>query len=72
MSQSDEDLRKDFRTLHDPNRPVFHIGHARRGNKSEDYNSEKILTTAARLLQHSIKAANGVISNFAKHARKAR
>ena len=68
--ETDEDVRKAFKELHDPARPVFHIGHARRSNKAEEYNSKSILTTAAQLLKHSVKAAHGVIENFAKHARK--
>lgn len=69
--ENDDDIRKAFRTMHDPARPVYHIGHARRANKAEEYSSEKILSAGARLLQHSIKAAHGVIENFAKHAKKA-
>lgn len=70
VEETDEDVRQAFRALHDPKRPVFHIGHARRSNKAEDYNSKSILETAAQLLQHSVKAAHGIIENFAKHARK--
>jgi hypothetical protein len=68
--EKDDDVRKAFRALHDPARPVFHMGHARRGNTAEDYKSGSILETSARLLKHSIKAAHGVLENFAKHARR--
>ena len=67
----DEAIRKDFAALHNPDRPVYHIGHARRANKAEDYNSSDILAMGKSLLSRSIEVAHGVIANFAKHSRKA-
>ena len=69
-NMSDDERRQAFKELHKPERPIYQIGHARRGNKSEDYSSTDIRSAATRLLDASMKTAHGVIAGFAKHAKK--
>lgn len=67
---SDDDKRRAFKILHKPDRPIYHIGHARRGNSAEDYDSAAIREAGDRLLDGNMKTARGVADNFEKNSKK--
>lgn len=46
----DEEKGRVFDKLHSPDRPIYHMGHARRANSADEYNSEDMRATAKRLL----------------------
>jgi hypothetical protein len=68
--KSDDEMRSAFKQLHDPSRPIYQIGQARRSNSAEDYNSKSIRDAGGRLLKASMQTAHGVIKGFAKNSRK--
>lgn len=68
--KSDDKIREAFKQMHDPSRPIYQIGQARRSNSAEEYSSKKIRETGERLLKASMKTAHGVIKGFAKNSKK--
>ena len=67
---SEEDKGRAFDVLHDPDRPIYHVGHARRLNSAEDYNSKEVRAIGKRLLKGSLKLAHDVLEVFARNAKK--
>jgi hypothetical protein len=70
MHDSDKEKSEVFDKLHDVARPLYQMGHARRSNMSERYDSNSIRSASKRLLKQSMKTAHGVIAAFAKRAKK--
>lgn len=68
--KSDDEIRQAFKQLHDPSRPIYQIGQARRSNSAEEYDSDSIRAAGSRLLKASMQTAHGVIKGFAKNSRK--
>lgn len=71
MKRTSESAKREaFRKLHDPNRPVFQIAHARRGNEAEDYDSGEVRAASERAAKTSMGIAEGVIAEFAARSKK--
>ena len=56
---SDAEKHQVFRELHHPDRPIYQIAHARKGNVSEDYDSEAVRATSARIVDKHIDRPEG-------------